>query len=482
VNFRDFEHFALWKTMLRRTEQDSNGDNLAGRPRGGVVREILRLGPPLLILAGGIGGFLMLTNLRGAPTLQSEAVPPPAVATVPAAVHDQGVDIEVDGIVVPYREISVAAEVGGRIKFKADVCRAGNYVTQGTLLVEIDPLDYQLEVERLQTEREQAEVSLKELDVQVANTRELIELAETDVQLQRQELDRLRSLEGERIVSQTQVDQASRAELAARNALLTRRNELRLLEAGRDRLVQGRELAATKLKQAELDRQRTRIVAPSDGVIVQDLVEQDSYIQKGASLFVLEDTSSVEVKCSLRMEELYWVWQQAGGEGPALRGSGSELGYRLPPTPVTVIYRLRGRAYAWDGILARYDGLGLDERTRTVPCRVVVEDPKGARSWDQQLAFEDGAAPTLVRGMYVTVLVHTQPRTTLLSIPEQAVQPGNVVWLVEEGKLRRKRIEASQLGQQQVLVDQRRVGFEAGARVGVSPLPHAYDGMAVREK
>ena len=32
-------------------------------------------------------------------------------------------------------------DVGGRIKFKADSCRAENYVTKGTLLIEIDPID-----------------------------------------------------------------------------------------------------------------------------------------------------------------------------------------------------------------------------------------------------------------------------------------------------------------------------------------------------
>jgi hypothetical protein len=114
---------------------------------------------------------------------------------------------------------------------------------------------------------------------------------------------------------------------------------------------------------------------------------------------------------------------------------------------------------------------------------VVVSDPRGARLLGD---LDDGAdsvvPPTLVRGMYVTVLVHTRPRATLLSIPERAVQPGNVVWLVEEGKLRRRQIETSQLAEHHVLVDARRAGFGKGSRIVVSPLPNAYDGMAVRER
>ena len=458
-------------------------DELVERPRRFLAAEILRIGSPILILIGGIIGFSILTNLRGAPAVEKQVIAPPLVATLPVELHGQGVDMQVDGIVVPYREISVATEVGGRVKFKADSCRAGNYVNKGKLLIEIDPVDYQLEVDRLEMELEQAKVMLNELDVQVLNTQELIALAKKDLELQRQELERLRSLEGEQIVSQTQVDQAAHAELTARNALLSLNNQLRLLKAGRERLVQGQKLVGSKLEKAELDRRRTQIAAPTDGVVVQDLIEQDSYVQKGASLFKLEDTSSVEVKCSLQMKELFWVLQQSSVDLDQAKQANHDSGYHIPNTPVTVIYRLGGREYAWDGVLSRYDGLGLNERTRTVPCRVVVDQPRGGRPLEKtDMATNDVVPPTLMRGMYVSVLIHTQPRIPLLSIPEQAVQPGNVVWLVENGKLRRKQIEPAQLAENRVLVDQQCAEFRPGARIVVSPLPNAYDGMTVREK
>ena len=53
--------------------------------------------------------------------------------------------LEADGVVVPFREIELAAEVAGRIVERDERCRAGNFVTQGTLLARIDPQDYQLE-------------------------------------------------------------------------------------------------------------------------------------------------------------------------------------------------------------------------------------------------------------------------------------------------------------------------------------------------
>ncbi len=63
--------------------------------------------------------------------------------------------LEVDGTVVPFREARVAAEVAGRVIYKADECEAGSYVRKDQLLMRIDPTDYQLEVQRLTRLQEQ---------------------------------------------------------------------------------------------------------------------------------------------------------------------------------------------------------------------------------------------------------------------------------------------------------------------------------------
>lgn len=452
-------------------------------PRHRLTAEAVRITAPILILALGITGFLILSNVRGAPVRVPEPVTVPLVETVPVRLHRQGVDIEVDGLVVPHRELTISAQVAGRIKYKADCCRAGNYVTQGTLLIEIDPVDYELEVRRLRMELKQARVMLDELDVEAANTQRLIELAQQDLELQHREMTRLAGLSGDQLVTETRLDQAARAELAARNSLLSRRSRLRLLTTRRHRLVQGQQLVSTQLTKAHLDQQRTRIVAPADGVVVRDLVERDSYVQTGTVLFAFDDTSSAEVKCNLRMKELFWVWQQPPAKQPAAGAPRLGPGYCLPPTPASVIYRLNGRKYAWNGVLSRYDGIGLDEKTRTVPCRVVVDHPHDVQLLPRpSTPGNEWARPALVRGMYVTVIIHSRPNVTLLEIPEPAVLPGNVVWLVEQGVMRRQEIEVSGFVRGGVLVDSQCVGFAAGTRIVVSPLSDAYDGMPVRER
>ncbi|MCU0959481.1 MAG: hypothetical protein MUF48_05195, partial [Pirellulaceae bacterium] len=125
--------------------------------------------PSVLILAGGVAAFLALSKwLHEEPPTVSEAATAPIVKTATVREHHDGLTIKADGVVVPYREIDLSAEVAGRVVERADVCRAGNYVTRGTLLARIDPQDYQLEKERLEKERQQASVALEELAEELA--------------------------------------------------------------------------------------------------------------------------------------------------------------------------------------------------------------------------------------------------------------------------------------------------------------------------
>jgi multidrug efflux pump subunit AcrA (membrane-fusion protein) len=370
--------------------------------------------------------------------------------------------------------------VEGRIVRKAEVARAGSYVSQGALLVEIDPRDYDLEVRRLKQDLIQAESGLAELKVELTNTEALIELAEEDLAIQTEELERLRPLKSDDVITASNFDQTRRLQLTAQTSLLTLKNQLRLKNTGLARLEGVRNRVLVQLEKAELDLTRTKVAAPVSGVVVQDSVEEDSYVRKGDSMVTIEDTSRVEVRCNLRMEELAWLWQSVAsdrGERPTTDAQQRAADYQVPEARATVVYRLSGRSYRWEGMLSRYEGIGLDETTRTVPCRVVVDTPETA---------QDEGPPALVRGMFVTVLIQVEPRAGLLAVPSRAVRPGGKIWRVKDGKLQILDANVVQALGGEALGDRMLVrahppGIAAGDAVVTTPLPAAQDGMAVRE-
>jgi multidrug efflux pump subunit AcrA (membrane-fusion protein) len=328
--------------------------------------------------------------------------------------------------------------------------------------------------------------------VEVKNTEELIKLAKDQLDIERKEVNRLAGLIQERIVTDSAMDKAKQAELTSRNSLVRLQNELQLMKTRKTRLRSAKELVATDLELAELSVARTEITAAVDGVVVQDLAEQDSYVQKGSPLFTLEDTSAVEVKCRLRMEELHWLWRQAGSQRSAQAVAAD---YQIPQTPVTVTYELTGQdgvRYEWQGVLSRYDGLGLDEVTRTVPCRVVVPDPRAVNLVGADaIARPSGAPPALVRGMFVSIQLHIDQPDPLFLVPEPAVQPGKAVWVVRDGvlalvkpltliELIERQTEAGDL-ESHWLVESKTSALTPGDRVVVPPFGVLSAGMAVEE-
>jgi len=441
--------------------------------------DILRSVIPIVILTTGVGAFWSLTARSKTKTQPAVRIGPPAVETVAAVIYDGGWDIVVDGVVVPYREITVSAEVAGQVTFKAEQCRAGYYVEQDRPLIHIDPLDYQLAERRLSKELEQAEASLKELDVEIENVEGLIEIAKQDVALQGKELKRTKSLATSRMVTDSQIDQEQRDMLAARNTLMIQMNQRRLFATRRNRFNAAKEFVTANLGKAKLDLARTSIRSPVTGVIVEDVVEQGTYVQPGQALFTIEDTEAVEVKCTLRMDQLYWLWRDTARlEDPTQVNPIND--YQIPRTPATVVYQLAGRSFTWQGTLARFDGIGLDERTRTVPCLVVVEDPRDVAS--TETAERTRGPKALVRGMYVTVQLHAKPHIAIVSIPEGAVRPGNVVWRVVNGKLSIEQVTVIKVQDNTVLVLSDPQHLQAGDQIVVSPIAAAHDGMEVTSK
>lgn len=447
-----------------------------------VVRTLLGWLMPLVILGLGIAAFMFMGSQP--PPARKEAVANVAVPVRTAEVErvTEGISIEADGVVVPLREVTLAAEVPGRVLHKSPACNEGQFVRKGTVLFEIDPRDYELDVDRLEREVKQSTLAIEEIDEELAQNAASLELSRRQVELAQREARRLEGLKAGKIVTESEHDRALREELTAANALAALEGQKRVLSKRRNRLVEAESLAATMLDKAKLDRERTTIKAPADGIIVEDKVEQDSFVAKGTPLVTIEDTSSAEVRTSLEMDDLARVWQSrprgaaAGGEAAA----DADL-----DTPATVVFSLGDIEYAWEGTLSRQEGRGLDEKTRTLPCRVLVRDPRAVKAIDRYGAamqkLPTGAPRSLIRGMFVQVRVHADTTEELVSIPLEAQRPSGDVWLMRDGRLVVVRPHALQASGGRVFFEAASSGLLPGDRVVTSQISNPRAGMAIAE-
>ncbi len=399
---------------------------------------------PTLIVIGGVALFLAMGSQQPKqiaidgddPASKMAKLSIVGVQAVKSYEGMQSLDVNVMGTVVPYRQVTLGAEIAGRVQFKSEDCRIGRYVHKGDVLFNIDPTDFKLEVERLAALRDSEYAQQKELDQELANAKKSLALSEEDYALQEKELKRLESLPNG-FASVAELDQSRRLRISSANQKLTIQNQMQMIETRRTRIQLGERLAATQLEQAKVNLDRTTVKSPISGVIITESVQEDSYVQKGATLCMIEDTERVEVSCNLRSDQLLLVLDQpdlAKTSSPSSRVIKSSS-YELPKTPVTISFHVAGREnteFQWHGHLSRYEGIGIDAQTRTVPVRISVDNPREVWQNGSIIKEEDnGGLPALVRGMFVDCSIRTKPSQALVLLPKLALKPGNQVWQFE---------------------------------------------------
>jgi len=431
------------------------------------------IGLPSGILVLSLLGFFGMKSMKSPPAELAVEDFRPVVLTHTLEESSSRFDIVVDGTVEPKRELTVTAEVAGQVITKAEDCDSGQYVEAGTVLMEIEPDKFELEVKRLRYLVEQAQAECEHLEQERNNNETMIKIHKRDVELRNSELERMTTLHADGTVPDGERNHSEIEAIGAQLALQQLLNAQAIYPSTLEKAHAEKELRQARLKAAEIDLANTRVVAPIAGYVCSDPVEINQYVTPGTPLFCIEDTSSVEVHCNLRVDDLFWLWSTAGQLSEPNQEAGKPY-YEAPPVDARVVYKLGERAVAWPGKLTRYGGLGVDEKTRTVPCLVEVSHPRrrDVKQWP----------PTLVRGMFVTVEFHAAPKTPILRIPDEAVQLNDEVWTFDDGKLRIHEVRVAKVLPDWILVRAGETDLKAGDKLIVSPLATAIDGMSVREK
>jgi multidrug efflux pump subunit AcrA (membrane-fusion protein) len=428
---------------------------------------ILQAIGPLLIVAAGVAAFSWLQTLGVRPVTSPVADKPPPVRTRVLGPPREGFDIRIGGRVVPHREVTLSAEVTGRVIARPDNLRAGRHVSRGTKLLQIDPADYQLELSKITSRLSSVDLDLEQLETESAGIEKLVALAKEDLSLASRELARIESLLERKATAPAERDRAKRTELEARNSLRELVNQQNLVPLRRRQFSAQRQVLVAQQERTSRDIARTQIVAPFDGLLTLDGAEVGDFVQPGDILLKIEEAAVVEIECQLRADELDWLRDS--------RTTANDAGniaspFEVPDVAVTVTYQ--DTTNRWTGRLTRFRGQGVDPRTRTVPCRVLVD-----RRRDSQTAT---GSSLLMRGMYVTVALPVVPTTPLIEIPTEALRPDGQVWSVSNDRLVIHRVEVVRVLRDSVLIRADSTRLTPDDHVVVSPLATTYDGMTVR--
>ena len=408
----------------------------------------------------GIIVLVLLTRTRSGPeqTPLSEQARPvrvievPSVTVVPLALGY--------GNVEPGKVWEAVAEVGGKIVELHPRLKNGEIITAESLLLRIDPTDYELAIVEAETDIEATEAQLAELAVQEANTRASLQIEQEALRLSEKELERIRRLAAQGTVTQSELEQQQRTTLAQRQNAQSLRNMLSLIP------VQSKRLQANC---ARLNLERTAITMPFDGRIAGVNVELTQFVRQGEVLVTVDGVDVAEIAAQVPVNRMRTLIQADSSTPLADLGNlDVESAREILGLTATVRLRVQDFEVEWEARFARLSEV-IDPQTRTVGVIVTVDDP--------YRQAQPGLRPPLVKGMFVEVELRGQPRPDSLVIPRAAFHENQVYLVDAQNRLEKRPVE---IGIEQPGFVTIAAGLRAGERVVLSDLIPAIEGMLLK--
>ena len=363
--------------------------------------------------------------------------------------------IEAYGTVEPREALKLVAEVRGQIVEISSSFKEGDFVKKGTRLIQIDPRTYKLEVQRRNVQIKQAEAEIKRLQQEVLNLQARIKIAKSDVSLAEGEYFRLKKLIDRKVIAQSTVDKAEQQYLASRQRLQTLENQLALTGPQKEQLLAQRDLTKVLFQEAQLDLERSGIIALFDGWVLDKTVEVGQHVNVGQNMGRIYSAGDLDIEVRIPVKDFKWF--------PADLNQGAAV-------EADIIFETDGAQRTWNGRVSRIKA-EMDDRTRTLPMVIEVDEASGPA--------ENQGSLRLRPGMFVRVKIKGKAVDQAFVLPRYVVYPGDIVYTVEDNRLKIKPVNVLRAYKDSVIVSQ---GLAEGDQIIKTPFADATDGMLVRVK
>jgi len=255
------------------------------------------VGTSCLILAAVIYTLLVRTAPQVEITQTSAAarqiaVLPAKKISVKRQWHGFGTAAAITSADVPARITALVVEI-------PDYVLVGATVKKGQLLVALDDRDYRREVEIAERNLIDLEAQMTMLEIQHEKLVFQIDLESQDLELARNERDRIQKLLTRGAASHRDFDLAKRTVIAVQITLLRTTQTLEQLAPSRQQLDAQYQAQQATLSIKELNLARCRITSPIDGVLQTVEIEVGEYLMSGDRVARVVNLERIEVALKL---------------------------------------------------------------------------------------------------------------------------------------------------------------------------------------
>jgi len=366
----------------------------------------------IIFLAAGAMAYKALVASKPKLNRVKKKASYPIAQVITVELRDQQINITGQGNVKPVKEIQLISQVGGKIIQTGPFFVNGGAFKKGQQILQIDPADYEIAI------------TLAKAKVIDAESKFQLALEESKIARKEWKLLHPDTLPPPLV--------AKKPQLAA--------------------VLASFEAFQANLEMAELQLNRTRLIAPFDGRISNKKVDFGQYITPGQPLATLFSISAAEIELPLAIDDLYWF------NVPGFTQGGQTKNNAL------IQIEMAGRQISWNGQVVRALGK-IDEKTRMIKVVVRIKNPYAKK-------------PPLAPGMFAQVIIMGHVLKNVVQIPRSALHPDQIVWVVDKNqRLEFRKVKIARLSNDKVIIQS---GLNNGEQVVISPIKTVSNNMLVR--
>ncbi len=364
--------------------------------------------------------FLIIINPPESKRKKPSKAPQLTVEAVKLNPQNYQVMVQSFGTVEPSTQSVLFTQVSGQINYVNPQFRAGGFFKKGDILIELDNRDFQAEVKVAQ-----AALISRQQTVEEENAR----------------------------AQQAKIDWQRLGNGKEATALVLRKPQL---EAAKAQMLS----AQAEFEKAQLALERTKVIAPYSGRILQKHVDIGQVVSSNTELADIYATDYVEIRLPINNKDLAFMSLPEEIESNQLANQSNKA-----YAPVIISSTLIGNQL-WQGQIVRTESAIDDESQQLYVVANILNPYEASSSQGGQIKI----------GQYITAEITGKILEQVIVIPSSAIYQGSYVYTVEEGILKRKNITISwQNGEQSIISS----GLNFDEQLVLTPLGQVYSGTPV---
>ncbi|WP_413111661.1 efflux RND transporter periplasmic adaptor subunit [Thaumasiovibrio sp. DFM-14] len=417
---------------------------------------------PTLVV--GIVILFLAVKLRSSPELKPAENRGRLVETMLLQPVELAPEVVGFGRVTPKVVWQGISEVSGRVVYKSPLLEKGRLVDAGTVLVRIDPLDYQLKLAQAEADLRSAQAQLTKLKQEEKNVKQQLALEKQRFVISQHELERKQNLLERGLLSPSEVEREQQTVLSSQRTVQDLESQLFVLPSERKVLQAQASVNQSRVDEAKRSLAKTEIVLPYDARIAEVNIEQDQVVNLQQVMMIAHGIDAVEIVAQVAMHDMAILSASLGNHSEPFSSSDN--------LTATVVFTSGQLHQEW---LADVSRISESVNPNQATVGIILDVEQDLRQ------VHSSQAPALVNGMFVEARFKGRAQPHLV-VPESAIH-GDRIYLYRDGKLviETVRVKFRQHGLVAIeSLPDAEIGVKEGDRLVLNDLLPAVEGMLLR--